>query len=95
MSFNGVFDIPALVMILILMSTYALRKSYARSYGMYVLFVVFYIHFASFINLIFIILTNISFVETYMINHKSYPIVQASKILFGREFSKYETTSRD
>lgn len=50
MAFNGLFDIPALIMILALFSFYAFRKSIPRAYGLYVMGIVFYIHLAAFCN---------------------------------------------
>jgi hypothetical protein len=75
MTFNGVFDIPALVMLLLLFSLYAFRKSHVRGYGLYVLFLVFYIHLAAFANLMFQALTEIDFVLTWMSKHQDSTIV--------------------
>ena len=91
MAFNGLFDIPALSMILLLMTVYAFRKSYVRGYGLYVIFLVFYIHFAAFFNLVFSVLTEIDFVKTYMITNQNEKYVKLAKILFGFNFkSKLE-----
>lgn len=52
MAFNGLFDIPALLMILALFALYGFRYTFHFGYGIYVLFVVQYIQLAALLNLL-------------------------------------------
>jgi len=90
MSFNGVFDLPALLCILILMSLYALRKSFLKGYHLYTFFIAYFIHFSVFLKLISIILFDIDFVEDWMDDNNDSKYVKAAKILFGHQFTKEE-----
>lgn len=93
MTFNGIFDIPALLMILILMSSYALRKSFFKAYGLYVIFIVWYIQLAMLIKLTTAVLFDIDYVEDYLQEHKEQYLVKLAMVLFGMNFSVEEETS--
>jgi hypothetical protein len=94
MTFNGIFDIPALVMILVLMSSYALRKSFFKAYGLYVLFIVWYIQLAMLIKLTMAVLFDIDYVEDYLQDHKEQYVVKLAMVLFGMNFTVEEEISR-
>lgn len=90
MAFNGLFDIPALIMILILFSFYAFRNSIPRMFGLYTVSIIFYMHFTAFINISIQLLTEMTYVISWMDKNQDSTLVKIAQIAFGLEYSKKE-----
>ena len=84
MGFNGLFDLPQLFMILLLMAFFSFRKSYKVEYGMACIFISFYIQYALTLKLIYGVLVQIVYVKNYMDkNYENNNYVKWASILFG------------
>lgn len=88
MNFNGLFDVPSMVFILILLSFYALRKSFAVQYAVYAFFLAHYLHISLLLQLLFTILTDIDIIESYFQKHRDSQLVQVCRLLFGMNFKR-------
>lgn len=86
MVFNGVLDFPLLILFLIMLSLYAFRKSYYFFYQIFTMYIVLLIHFIITLKLLFLILTNISFIQSWFVDNKEDNFVKICQTLFGINF---------
>lgn len=66
MGYNGLFDIPALLMILGLFAFYTLRKSNPRGFVLFLFVSIYYISCAILIKWLYLILIKVPWVEDYV-----------------------------
>ena len=83
MAFNGAFDIPILIFILILQMIYTFRKRYYVFYQSFVIFIMYYIYYASLLKLFYMVIKSIPYISKYMANNKDVTWVAVCDILFG------------
>jgi hypothetical protein len=84
MGFNGLFDLPQLFMILLLMAFFSFRKSYKVEYGLGCIFLSFYIQYALTLKLLYNVLIKINYVQDFMDqNSKTNIYVKWASIMFG------------
>mmetsp|Transcript_34734 Transcript_34734/g.53327 ORF Transcript_34734/g.53327 Transcript_34734/m.53327 type:complete len:447 (-) Transcript_34734:8731-10071(-) len=84
MGFNGLFDIPQLFLILLMLAFYAFRKSYYVGFGKFIFFSAYYIHFALLLKLTLGILLRIDFVKDYIQQHEKAVFVKIVTVTFGQ-----------
>jgi hypothetical protein len=69
MVFNGVFDLPSLVLILFIFGFYSYRKAFITFFGLLNFFICYYIQVALLIKLVAKIALKVGFVNDYFDDH--------------------------
>lgn len=84
LGFNGMFDIPAFFIMLILGSIYAFRKSFYQMFGQLKLFSIQYIQFMITFKIVLMILLKIDMVENFMIDNTEHIFTKVIIIALGK-----------
>ena len=83
MGFNGLFDIPQLFMILLVIASYAFRKVFPIGYAKFNVFLVYYISYALVVKFCYGILSHINYIDYKLENNQDLKFVKALKLIFG------------
>jgi hypothetical protein len=84
MGYNGLYDIPSLLMILGLFAFYTLRKSNPHGYLLFLFVSIYYISLAILVKWLYLILIRITWVENYADANRESTTVFLAQALFGR-----------
>jgi hypothetical protein len=96
MGFNGLFDLPQLFFILLVLGAYAFRKRYYSLYGFSCLGLACYIHMALTVKVLYAIIIRIEFVTILMTEHEETSgYVRALNIIFGDHFRDADEEADD
>jgi hypothetical protein len=87
MKFNGVIDVPTILMLVIYQSMYSFRSSYFETFTRYSFFIAYYIKFVCLCKATHCILGNIPYLHYYNVHDPNSTRVIALKVLFGRSFA--------
>ena len=87
MKFNGVIDVPTILMLVIYQSMYSFRSSYFETFTRYSFFIAYYIKFVCLCKATHCILGNIPYLHYYNVHDPNSTRVLALKVLFGPSFS--------
>jgi len=88
MKFNGVIDVPTILMLVIYQSMYSFRSSYFETFTRYSFFIAYYIKFVCMFKAMHCILGNIPYLHYYNVHYPNSTRVIALKVLFGPSFSE-------
>ena len=88
MVFNGVLDFPLLLMILVMLSLYAFRKSYYFFFQVLCIYIVLLIHLVVTLKILYLILTKIGYIQLWFVANKEKRFVFVCRVLFGIDFDK-------
>lgn len=83
MSFNSLFEIPQLLLILTLFGFFAFRKYYSFEYGLLNFFVAYYFQFTLMLKLTYWISTEIGFVNRYISSNRETLTMRVIKLALG------------
>ena len=95
MEFNSISDIPAMAMVLLLLSFYAFRREYFLAYGRFVMFMAYYVQFAVTVKIFWTLLMVVPEVHSWFGHHQKNPAVRVSMLLFGIEESSGRQDAAD
>ena len=93
MVFNGVLDVPFLLLILILGALYAFRQAYFLPFQYMIISVAYYINFIAIIKFAYLICTKVAFVRDWFKSNPDDTFSIMCKVLFGINFSTYSGAS--
>ena len=83
MSFNGLYDLPQLLLILTVFGFFAFRKLYHVEYGFLTFVVAYYFQLALTIKALYLIAVQVPFVKSWMTTNKENKFVIIVDIVFG------------
>jgi len=83
MEFNSISDIPAMAMVLLLLSLYAFRREYFLAYGRFVMFMAYYMQFAVTVKIFWTLLTVVPEVQKWFGRHQKSSAVRVCLLVFG------------
>lgn len=91
MGYNGLFDIPSLLLILGVFGFYSFRKTNPHGFQIYIFLAIYYIGFAILIKWLYITFIEITLVDKYFKKNHNSLAITILQALFGKRLSSIGT----